>query len=332
MAIAAKLPPNRPSLFYRSGPLLSAFCQDHGKGERRPEDWVASCCQLLPSGDAGLSRLPEGGLLRDEIRADPQSWLGPSHVDAYGDDPMVLVKLLDAGERLPVHAHPDRRFAETFLNRSRGKAEAWYTLTDGVIHLGLTRAVTVAELRDLIAAQDSAGLLELLHARRVAAGSTVYVPPGTLHTFDEGLFVVEAQEPETLSIILDPWRFDLGRFDPYLGLGFDTAMTAVNLAATDETSLVDWIRPTGGLPPSAAAFFRMSIHPHHRATTELDPAFTVVIATEGELEILPESGSPMLLRSGDTVVIPHSAGRLRLAGAGEAVAIRPPAPRAQDLG
>ncbi|WP_231560250.1 hypothetical protein [Microbacterium hominis] len=40
-----------------------------------------------------------------------------------------LVKLLDAGQRLPVHAHPDDAFAAAHLGRAHGKAEAWYILS-----------------------------------------------------------------------------------------------------------------------------------------------------------------------------------------------------------
>lgn len=40
-------------------------------------------------------------LLIDAIQADPLQWLGPEHVAVYGSDPAVLVKFIDAGQRLP---------------------------------------------------------------------------------------------------------------------------------------------------------------------------------------------------------------------------------------
>ena len=47
-------------------------------------------------------------------------------IDALRDEGRGLVKLLDAGQRLPVHAHPDGHFAQTHVAAAHGKAEAWY--------------------------------------------------------------------------------------------------------------------------------------------------------------------------------------------------------------
>ena len=67
-------------------------------------------------------------MLKDVIAADPEAFLGPEHVASYGADPALLVKLLDAGERLPVHYHPGRAFAKQHLGpplrQDRGVADA----------------------------------------------------------------------------------------------------------------------------------------------------------------------------------------------------------------
>jgi mannose-6-phosphate isomerase class I len=39
------------------------------------------------------------------------------------------VKLLDGGQRLPVHAHPHAAFAARHLGRAHGEAEAWYIVS-----------------------------------------------------------------------------------------------------------------------------------------------------------------------------------------------------------
>jgi hypothetical protein len=65
----------------------------------------------------------------------------------------VLVKLLDAGERLPVHAHPDRAFALRHLDCRNGKTEAWVvvgtSVADPVVYLGLSRRGAGGHARDL---------------------------------------------------------------------------------------------------------------------------------------------------------------------------------------
>src|ERR671938_667154 len=64
-------------------------------------------------------------LPRDAIAAAPEDYLGPEHVARWGADPGLLVKLIDAGQRLPVHFHPGRAFAAEALGASHGKTEAW---------------------------------------------------------------------------------------------------------------------------------------------------------------------------------------------------------------
>ena len=101
-------------VYYAGGEKISKF-RGGDERARGPEDWVGSTAALpaalLAGSDltAGISRLEEGTLLREAVRADPTGWLGPELGRSLDDgDVGVLVKLLDAGERLPVHCHPSR--------------------------------------------------------------------------------------------------------------------------------------------------------------------------------------------------------------------------------
>jgi hypothetical protein len=192
------LPANQPAdRFYRGGAAISAFRGAAAAGDRVPEDWVASTTTVAGHAHLGLSHLPDGTLLRDAMVHDPVAWLGREHVSCYGVDSKLLVKLLDAGERLPVHAHPAAEFARRHLGRAHGKAEAWFVLAGGEVYLGLTRDVTVGELRALVDDQDVERLLSMLHRREVAAGDTVYVPPGTLHAIGAATFSASASTPHS---------------------------------------------------------------------------------------------------------------------------------------
>ena len=86
-----------------------------GSSEFGPEDWIASATPRFGRGDDGLTTMPDGRYLRDVIDTDAESWLGPEHVEYFESDPALSVKLLDAGQRLPVHVHPDRAFAVSHL-------------------------------------------------------------------------------------------------------------------------------------------------------------------------------------------------------------------------
>ena len=134
------LPPNQFHRFYKGGARIDALRGVPEGEDGRPEDWVGSTATSWGSETEGLSRLEDGTVLKDAIDADPEAFLGPDHVAHYGADPALLVKLLDAGERLPVHYHPGRPFAKEHLGLRYGKTESWLILEaepGAAVHVGL---------------------------------------------------------------------------------------------------------------------------------------------------------------------------------------------------
>ena len=166
------LPPNQFHRFYAGG-RGSTLCAARRPARRTPEDWVGSTTTAFGEQSEGLSRVADGRLVRDLVRADPEALLGPAHVARFGPDPALLVKLLDAGERLPVHLHPGREFARARLGSRWGKTEAWLILhadPGATVHVGLREPVEAATLRRWVDDQDADEMLAALHELPVAAG------------------------------------------------------------------------------------------------------------------------------------------------------------------
>jgi mannose-6-phosphate isomerase len=322
------LPSNRPAdRFYRGGARIAAFRGDTGYAEREPEDWIASTTAIAGDAPHGLTVLPDGRLLRDAVAADPVYWLGAEHVARFGADTRLLVKLLDAGQRLPVHAHPSDAWAAAHLGRPHGKAEAWYILEGGTVHVGLREDIGHERLRDLVARQDPA-LLALQHEIPVQAGDVVWVPPGELHAIGAGVFLLELQQPEDLSILLEWQGFAVdGQREGHLGVGFATALGAVNTRARTADDLAQLVRtvPAAGsmFPPDADRYFRLDrVIVADHAT--VDRGFAVVVVVEGELVLERERN--LRLRRGATAIVPAAAGHIRMRGEGVALICRPPVP------
>jgi mannose-6-phosphate isomerase len=322
---------NQPAgRFYRGGPRIAAFRGVSDSGVRGPEDWVASVTTV--SGDAGMgrTRLLDGTLLVEAIDAEPMLWLGPDHVAAFGTDTKILVKLLDAGERLPVHAHPGVAFASAHLGAAHGKAEAWYMLSPGEVFIGLQRDVSSAELAELVESQDVERMLALMHRVELQPGETVYVPPGLLHAIGEGILLVEVQEPEDFSILLE-WRdFDIdGLVDGHLGLGFDIALGAVDTRGRNAEEIESLIGRGSGpgsvLPPDSQEFFRLD-RVIAQGPTNFPAGFAVLVVIDGELELSTEGGASQRMPAGTTAVIPYATGRFHLDGNSTALLARPPLP------
>lgn len=351
--------------FYAGGAQIAAFRGPAGSpapGTHVPEDWVGSTTTLFGEEALGLTRLPDGTLLRDAVAADPRAWLGPAHVAARGDDVGVLVKLLDAGERLPVHAHPDVPFAAEHLGLAHGKTEAWIALTGAPVHLGFRRDVPTDELDRWVREQDTAAVLDAMHVLDLAPGDAVLVPAGLPHAIGAGAFVVELQEPTDLSILVEWAGYAIdGAADGHLGLGFATALAAVDRRGwtVDQVAALRGARAAdvGELLPDAAPYFRAE---RFRGGADLDPGFGVLVvvagtgalvAGDGDHEPTGDAGSTRAagpagdvadahtaggtrvpLTAGTTVLLPWGAGALRLvddaAGTGgvplEVLRCRPP--------
>ena len=316
------LPPNSVPRFYRGGAAIAALRGIEIAAERAPEEWVGSTTTVFGEQELGLSRLPNGQLLRDAMAPDPVAFLGPDHAARRGADPQLLVKLLDAGERLPVHVHPDAAFARERLGSPYGKTEAWIVIaTEGpgaTMHVGFREDVSAETLERWVRDQDAAAMLDALNVVEVRKDDVLYVPAGTPHAIGEGVLVVELQEPSDLSILLEWKGFASGEAEASLGLGWDVALRCVDRSGTDP----DRLRGRR-LPAEANRFFRAE-RIEASPSAELDRGFVILIFTEGAAELHCEDGEPLRVGRGDALLVPWSAGTCRLEGEAAAVACRPP--------
>jgi mannose-6-phosphate isomerase len=330
-----RLLPNRVRRFYRGGLLLERFrgVPDAADSDA-PEDWVGSATRAWTPPGAGIT---EQGLsfaeidgerrrVADLVAADPAAVAGAGLVAAAGPATIgVLVKLLDAGIRLPVHAHPTRAFARRHLGSFFGKAEAWLVLATRQlpaepaphVRLGFERDVARADLRRWIDAGDSEALLAAMHQRPVAAGDTWFVPAGMPHAIGAGVFLVEVQEPTDFSIVAESRGFPIEPAAAHVGLGWDVAIDAFDRAALTGRDL-DGLHgrmdePLGG---AWAPLLPAASRPYCRAARALvldrlgppvaDPAFLIGVVVSGAGSVRAGAGE-LAVRSGDTFAIPAGA-------------------------
>lgn len=333
--VPVELPANQPPQFYRGGKSIAAL-RGRADDERfGPEDWVASTTTRFGLPDSGLSRLPDGRLLRAAIEADPRSWLGPEHVAAFGADPALLVKLLDAGQRLPVHCHPSDEFAHEHFASHFGKTESWIVIATGgpdpTVYAGFREDVDDSTVSEWVSTQDSDAMLSALNPIPVSVGDSLLIPAGLPHAIGSGVFVVELQQPTDFSITLE-WKGFLETAEQgHLGIGFPTALRALDRSAWPPGRLESLVtRRSGGheptqrlLPAAADPFFRAeALTP--TPSVSLEPEFSVLIVLSGSGALTGSDGAELALRQGSTVVIPHGAGQRTLTGELAAIRARPP--------
>ena len=330
--VPTKLPSNQFDHFYKGGYRIGKLRNGPG-GPMRPEEWIGSTTTRFGEDSTGLSKLADGTLLKDAIDVNPVPWLGQKHLDKFGTSTEILVKLLDPDQRLPVHYHPDQKFAAEKLHVNHGKTEAWIILEappKARVGLGFNRQMEKSEVAALVAAHDSEGLLDSLVFTEVTAGDAVFVPAGIPHAIESGIFVLELQEPTDLSILLEWYGFAVdGDKDGHLNLGFDSALDALRLSplSEKENSLV--ISKFDTAADSPHSIFQSIADPFFRADyltgngEETPAGFGIFLCLSGTGKLNFHNYDQLSVAIGDAVVIPHSAGSFQINGCA-GILCRPP--------
>ena len=321
MAKASKLPSNQFDHFYKGGNRIGKLRNGPG-GPMRPEEWIGSTTTRFGESINGLSKLANGQLLRDVISEDPINWLGKKHIAKFGNSIEILVKLLDPDQRLPVHYHPDQKFAKEKLHLNHGKTEAWIILDAPVgakVGIGFKEQMQKADVARLVASHDSAGLLDSLVFKEVKAGDAVFVPAGVVHAIESGIFVLELQEPTDLSILLEWDGFAVdGDKDGHLNLGFDTALDALRLnplSVEQQGQIISRFESSevishGIFKSIADNFFRADYLTGD--SKKIEPGFGIFLALAGNGVMKFSNSNPLEVNTGDAIVIPYSAGEFNL--------------------
>jgi len=330
--VPTKLPSNQFDHFYKGGYRIGKLRNGPG-GPMRPEEWIGSTTTRFGEDSTGLSKLADGTLLKDAIDANPVPWLGQKHLDKFGTSTEILVKLLDPDQRLPVHYHPDQKFAAEKLHINHGKTEAWIILEappEATVGLGFNHQMEKSEVAALVAAHDSEALLESLVFTEVAAGDAVFVPAGVPHAIESGIFVLELQEPTDLSILLEWDGFAVdGDKDGHLNLGFDTALDALRLSPLNENERGLVISKFDTEADSPHSILQSVADPFFRAdyligNGEGTPAgFGIFLCLSGTGELNFDDSDQLSVSIGEAVVIPHSAGSFQINGCA-GILCRPP--------
>jgi len=152
----------------------------------------------------GGGRIAESWELCGESIVENGVYAGRKLSELLGADFPLLVKFMDAREKLSVQVHPSD---ENALAGERGKEELWYIVEaeeGSSLCCGLRRDISPHELR---AAADDGSIEELLHHIPVKAGESIYIAPGTIHALGAGILAAEFQQNSDTTFRL----YDYGR-------------------------------------------------------------------------------------------------------------------------
>ena len=221
---------------YLGGLCISKLHGQSGEDGHFPEEWLMSTVQARNAGrehiTEGLSMVAGTRLtLKELAEAHPEEMLGAAHVRAWGVSPGVLVKLLDAAERLTIQVHPTRQTARELFDSPFGKTECWHILDTRVVngeepclYLGFREGITREHWKHCFDTQDIDAMLACLHRVPVKVGDTFLIRGGVPHGIGAGCFLVEIQEPTDYTVRTEritPSGLQVADSMCHQGLGFE---------------------------------------------------------------------------------------------------------------
>jgi mannose-6-phosphate isomerase len=232
---------------------------------------------------------------------DLAAWLnGPGRArgcPSAADFP-VLLKFLDAAERLSLQVHPDDEVARSH-GLTNGKTEAWHILdaeSDAHVYLGTAPGVTCVQLLDAVEANaPEAEVLTMLNRLPVLPGDTILVEAGTIHAIAGGISLFEVQQNSNATYRIHDW-----------GRGRDVDLTETRDAMRDH-AIPDTVRRE----LTADCWTDLAQTPAFRLSRgqvthglELAPevAFATLTVIAGEGSISSEGGQAELA-PGDTLLV-----------------------------
>lgn len=227
-----------------------------------PEEWIMS---TVTARNAGREMYTEEGLsfidsteitLKTLIDSSPALMLGAAHTSKYGAQTGVLIKLIDAAERLTIQSHPDRATAQRLFNSIFGKTECWQIIAgrdiEGVtpcIYLGFKSGITREKWEQVFSEQKIPEMLSFLHRFEVKPGDTFLIEGQVPHAIGGGCLLVEIQEPTDYTIRTEritPSGFKVADSMCHQGLGFEKMFDCFDYkGCTKEEARIRWqIMPT----------------------------------------------------------------------------------------
>lgn len=167
--------------------LISEF--GYEGGAKAAEAWVMSCHRDGPS--VVVSGEERGKTLPDVLTRWGSSALGEKAA-AFPYFPL-LIKLIDAHDRLSVQVHPDDEYAGKHEGGC-GKTEMWYVVDcEPGAHLiyGLREKLSKEEFRRCI---EEGTLPAVCNCVPVRPGDVFLIEAGTLHAIGKGILIAEVQQ------------------------------------------------------------------------------------------------------------------------------------------
>lgn len=272
------------------------------------------------SGVAGdVSVVAAGNLKGNDLQELVEVYMGELVGDKvfqrFGQEFPLLIKYIDAQDKLSVQVHPDDALAAKRHN-AYGKTEMWYVLDcepGAELLIGLKQGVTKEKY---LKAVEDGTVGDLLNAIPVKPGDAYFIPAGTVHAIGTGMLIAEIQQTSDVTYRVFDWNRTDKEGNPR-ELHTELAVDAIDFAAP--------VRNITQVPQANSAallvespYFTtnlLDVSGSLVRTLEIRDSFTIYICTEGEV-VLKGRGGEIALKKDDIVLVPAEEDEVALTGKG----------------
>ncbi len=224
----------------------------------------------------------------------------------------LLLKFLDAAQKLSVQVHPNDAQAARLDPPDLGKTEAWVVLEaepGSVMYVGLKPNVN----REALATAIGQGRCQdCLNIFQPAVGDCVFIPAGTVHALGAGLLIAEIQQSSDVTYRLFDWN-RLGLDGKPRPLHVEQGLAAVDF----QRGPVGPERPRATKRPEVSRLVECERFLLDRWEFDApmvaggDRRCHIIVVIEGAVQIEGDPSGVVLARGG-TALLPASLGAVRL--------------------
>jgi mannose-6-phosphate isomerase len=265
----------------------------------------------------------QGKTLRDLIGQWGEKLLGTDVVKQFpGQVFPLLVKYIDAHDRLSIQVHPDDTYAAQYENGQLGKTEAWYVVNavpNAKLIIGLKPGVTRDQLQ---LAFDRNELEKLVAEVPVQAGDALFLPAGRLHAILNGVVLCEIQESSDLTYRVYDW----GRNSVSRPLHLQQSLATINFSPVVAPKLRGIVVPEGHntitylVACKHFALEKLTINAAYAGRCD-SRHFVCLNILDGRATLMANGGT-LAIDQGDSIVLPASLGDYTLKPVSTCIALR----------
>jgi mannose-6-phosphate isomerase len=176
--------------------LKALFAREIPAGKLIGESW-----ELSDRPEAQTVLRENGQTLHDAWVADRKKIFGTAAPDSARFP--ILIKLLDAQDKLSLQVHPPAPLAPKF--NGEPKTEMWYfleTAPAAEIYVGLKKGVDRKKFEQAIADKDVA---DCFHVLKTSPGEAMFLPSGRVHAIGAGNVILEIQQNSDTTFRVYDW-------------------------------------------------------------------------------------------------------------------------------